>query len=305
MLPYLLAIPVGLSATALVTGYLERGGFWRWLAAALACAAAVLVHLTAAMVVAPASALAYVVAVVRARRLGRPFPASRHAGVWLRPGRGAGAQRLLVVAGDLAGGDQGGQRLRLLALGRAGARAAGADRHGDAADPGGPLGAGIAGPGGPGPSESRRRRPGCSASPRPDSAGATWPGSPGAGFPPARPAHLRPLCAGSRWPPGSAWPVAGSTAGRAGRLESLAALGLVADPGRFGPRGAVGPGPGRGARAVPVEPAVGAAALDRRRASASTSGPASGCSTRRAASTSPGLRRPVRRRPVQRAAART
>jgi hypothetical protein len=45
----------------------------------------VLVHLTAAMVVAPAAALAYVVAVVEARRAGRAFPARRHVGVWAIP----------------------------------------------------------------------------------------------------------------------------------------------------------------------------------------------------------------------------
>ncbi len=62
MLPYLLAIPLGLLATGLFGGYLVRGGILRWLMATSLMSLAVMVHLTAAMVVAPAAALAYLAA---------------------------------------------------------------------------------------------------------------------------------------------------------------------------------------------------------------------------------------------------
>ena len=62
MLPYLLAIPLGLLATGVFAGYLDRGGLARWLACAGLMSLAVLVHFTAAMVVVPAAALAYAVA---------------------------------------------------------------------------------------------------------------------------------------------------------------------------------------------------------------------------------------------------
>jgi hypothetical protein len=82
MVGYLVSVPFGLLTVAAVTAYLDRGGFGRWLAAASACAAAFLVHLTGAMLVAPAAGLAYAVAAARSRRPGRPLPASRHLGFW-------------------------------------------------------------------------------------------------------------------------------------------------------------------------------------------------------------------------------
>jgi hypothetical protein len=85
MLPYLLAIPLGLAATAAFGRFLARGGPARWLVAALGATAVVLVHFTAAMVVAPAAALAYAMAVAASCRGGPAFPKSRHAGVWLIP----------------------------------------------------------------------------------------------------------------------------------------------------------------------------------------------------------------------------
>jgi hypothetical protein len=85
MLPYFLAVPLGLLATAAVTGYLLQGGFRRWLAASLGSSLVVLVHFTTGMVVVPASLAAYVMASGAARRGRRPFPASRHVGVWLVP----------------------------------------------------------------------------------------------------------------------------------------------------------------------------------------------------------------------------
>ncbi len=85
MLPYFLAVPLGLAVTAVLTRYLERGGLGWWLGAAVGSAGVVLVHLTAAMVVAPAAASAYAVAVASARKTGRTFSARRHAGVWAIP----------------------------------------------------------------------------------------------------------------------------------------------------------------------------------------------------------------------------
>jgi hypothetical protein len=85
MLPYLLGIPLGLLATVVFTRYLERGGPGWWLAAALASILAWLVHLTTAQIVVPAALLAYVVAVLAERGGDRPFPRSRHVGVWLLP----------------------------------------------------------------------------------------------------------------------------------------------------------------------------------------------------------------------------
>ena len=101
MLPYLLAIPLGLLATGVFAGYLTSGGLVRWLACAGLMSLSVLVHFTAAMVVVPAAALAYAVAsmthaqardragaddVFSGRGAGnRLFPWSRHLGVWLIP----------------------------------------------------------------------------------------------------------------------------------------------------------------------------------------------------------------------------
>ena len=39
-------VPLGLATVAVVTAYLDRGGFWRWLASASACTVVFLVHLT-------------------------------------------------------------------------------------------------------------------------------------------------------------------------------------------------------------------------------------------------------------------
>ena len=106
MLPYLLSIPLGVLANGLFARYLTHGGFLRWLLAALAMSLAVLVHLTAPMIVAPAAAVAYMVALIgsgtgnadsRTRATARPelstearpalrrFPVSRHLGVWVIP----------------------------------------------------------------------------------------------------------------------------------------------------------------------------------------------------------------------------
>jgi hypothetical protein len=70
MLPYFLAIPLGLLTTALLDRFLRRGGFGNWLAAALAATLVVLVHFTSAMVVAPAALIASGVDAIRNRRAG-------------------------------------------------------------------------------------------------------------------------------------------------------------------------------------------------------------------------------------------
>jgi len=114
MLPYLLAIPLGLLATGLFGAFLIHGGVLRWLLATGLMSLAVMVHLTAAMVVAPAAALAYLAALSAGcaaspggrllnagrgeepdepgRVIPRRFSATRHLGVWLVP--------LIVLAGN-------------------------------------------------------------------------------------------------------------------------------------------------------------------------------------------------------------
>jgi hypothetical protein len=99
MTSYLLSVPVGLVTMALLSSYLARGGFGRWLLAALSCGGVFLVHLTSAMVIGPAGLLAYLIAMIRARWEGTAFPVSRHVGLvaivpvillmnafWLLPG---------------------------------------------------------------------------------------------------------------------------------------------------------------------------------------------------------------------------
>ena len=60
MVPYFLGIPLALAATGAFARFLERGGAINWLLAALLLSFAFLVHLTTAMVTAPAAALAYI-----------------------------------------------------------------------------------------------------------------------------------------------------------------------------------------------------------------------------------------------------
>ena len=118
MLPYFLGIPLGLVATGVFARYLIRGG-WVELAAwpPAVMSLAVLVHLTTAMVIAPAALLAYSRCWSRRRfpgssgsvlgSVGDSVDRLHHVGVWLIPGRRAGGQCVLVAARDLAGVDQG------------------------------------------------------------------------------------------------------------------------------------------------------------------------------------------------------
>ena len=71
MLPYFLAIPLGLVATGAFARLLTRGGAMNWLITAILMSLAFLVHLTVAMVVVPAALLAYVGV---SRRPGRVSP---------------------------------------------------------------------------------------------------------------------------------------------------------------------------------------------------------------------------------------
>ena len=81
MSTYLLSIPLGLLTVACLTNYLRKGGFGAWLATAATASAVFLVHVTSPLLVGPSGLVAYVVAVIRSRREGRPFPVSRHLGL--------------------------------------------------------------------------------------------------------------------------------------------------------------------------------------------------------------------------------
>ena len=152
MLPYLLAIPLGLLATGLFGGYLIRGGILRWLLTTSLMSLAVMVHLTAAMVVVPAAAFAYLAALTAkdAESSGDFGPGcwsarqfrwrgSSHRAKVLRltayrclvnSALRTGEQRLLVAAGPVAGIHQGGQRFCVCPfLGRSLSPLA-TDRHG-------------------------------------------------------------------------------------------------------------------------------------------------------------------------------
>src|SRR5262249_12727938 len=84
MLPYFLGIPLALVATAAFTGFLEPRWPAAWAVATSLLSAAFLVHLTTAMVIAPAGLLAYLAA-VRRRGESAAWTWRRHAAVWLMP----------------------------------------------------------------------------------------------------------------------------------------------------------------------------------------------------------------------------
>ncbi len=86
MVAFYLAVPLGLVTAVALINFIDRGGFQLWMLAAALSTLLVFVHVTSPMVVAPAAALAYVAAVLRARKEGAPgFPLSRHLGVWTLP----------------------------------------------------------------------------------------------------------------------------------------------------------------------------------------------------------------------------
>ena len=65
MLPYFLAIPAGLVATGAFARFLTRGGAVNWLLSTILMSLVFLFHLTAAMVIAPAAAVAYIASAFR------------------------------------------------------------------------------------------------------------------------------------------------------------------------------------------------------------------------------------------------
>ena len=87
MLPYFLAIPLGLLATAAFTRYCEWGGLGWWFVSTMLMVLAVLVHFTVVMIVAPAVGLVYFASWRSGSfEKGRgEFPRLRHLGVWLIP----------------------------------------------------------------------------------------------------------------------------------------------------------------------------------------------------------------------------
>ena len=92
MLPYFLSVPLGLLATGLIGRFLVHGGMFVWVAACLTSSLALLVHLTSAMTLVPAAALAYLVAVATPERFEDDreppeggLPLTRHSGIWLIP----------------------------------------------------------------------------------------------------------------------------------------------------------------------------------------------------------------------------
>ncbi len=86
MLPYLLAIPLGLLATGVFVRYCDRGGLGWWLLAAFLLSMMVMVHFTSALIVAPAAGAAYLSALFeRSEEQRATFSRSRHLGVWLIP----------------------------------------------------------------------------------------------------------------------------------------------------------------------------------------------------------------------------
>lgn len=87
MIPYFLAIPLGLVATGAFARYCERGGFAWWLVSASLMVFVVLVHFTSAMVVVPAAAAVYVASLSKPQDQGvrTVFTRPRHFGVWSIP----------------------------------------------------------------------------------------------------------------------------------------------------------------------------------------------------------------------------
>ncbi len=82
MLPYFLGIPVSLVATASLARFLERRTVAGWAIAALLLSLAVLVHLTTAMVAAPAALVGYIAAARRRGEGASRWSLRSHLAVW-------------------------------------------------------------------------------------------------------------------------------------------------------------------------------------------------------------------------------
>ena len=85
MMPYFVAAPTCVLAAGAFGRFVDAGGFARWLGAALLCSVAFLMHLTAAMLLAPAGAVASLGVWRSRRRRGEGLPFARHLGVWAVP----------------------------------------------------------------------------------------------------------------------------------------------------------------------------------------------------------------------------
>ncbi len=83
MLPYFLAVPLGLYALALTANWLETGGLRRYLGVTFALCLVFLVHLTSAMLLIPAVLASYAAAICSKSTPASPrMPLSRHLGFW-------------------------------------------------------------------------------------------------------------------------------------------------------------------------------------------------------------------------------
>ncbi len=85
MVPYLLAIPLGLTATAAFNRYIENGRPLWWLASAALMTFVVFVHFTSAMIVAPTAAIVYSAAAFARRHEPGGFTMRKHLAVWSIP----------------------------------------------------------------------------------------------------------------------------------------------------------------------------------------------------------------------------
>jgi hypothetical protein len=81
MVPYFLGVPLALVAAGAFARFLEQGGLGWWVLSASLMSASVLVHLTTAMILLPAAALAYLSPLLSKSRI----PGRRHLGVSLIP----------------------------------------------------------------------------------------------------------------------------------------------------------------------------------------------------------------------------
>ncbi|MHC5539313.1 hypothetical protein ACYOEI_13930, partial [Singulisphaera rosea] len=84
MLPYFLAVPLGLASLGAFCRYLESGGGRLWAATAVLMSASVLVHFTTAMLIVPGVLLAYG-STILSKNLEPSLGRARHVGVWAIP----------------------------------------------------------------------------------------------------------------------------------------------------------------------------------------------------------------------------
>ena len=100
MLPYFLAVPVGLAATGAFARFLARGGPIQWIVTAVLMSLAFLFHLTTALVIAPAAAAAYAAAILGRRTQDETRLDRRGERASAQPGDGP--ERKLTLASHLA-----------------------------------------------------------------------------------------------------------------------------------------------------------------------------------------------------------